>query len=81
MEDICQIIGAYKNKNIKAIKRDKLGTDFFRVYYYGGGYILYSIKELCKILKKAKEYRPFFEAAKGSTTKARQSFISAMNDK
>ena len=81
MQDICQIIGAYKNKNIKAIKRDKLGTDFFRVYYYGGGYILYSSKEICEILKKAKAYWPFFELAKGSTRKAQQSFISAMNDK
>ena len=81
MQDICQIIGAYKNKNIKAIKRDKLGTDFFRVYYYGGGYILHSVKEICEILKKAKEYWPFFESAKGNTRKAQQSFISAMNDK
>ena len=81
MQDICQIIGAYKNKNIKAIKRDKLGTDFFRVYYHGGGYILHSTKELCKILKKAKAYHPFFKLAKGNTRKAQQAFISAMNDK
>ena len=81
MQDICQIIGAYRNKNIKAIKRDELGRDFFRLYYSGGGYILYSAKELCKILKKAKEYWPFFESAKGNTRKAQQSFISAINDK